>query len=87
MAMDISGNIIDPFGGKEDISRKLIRCVGDPQKRFSEDALRILRAMRFASQLGFGIEENTAAAMLELRGGLAAAGDRSCGGGFGVSGL
>ena len=71
MAMDISGNIIDPFGGKEDISRKLIRCVGDPQKRFSEDALRILRAMRFASQLGFGIEENTAAAMLELRGGLA----------------
>ena len=71
MAMDISGNIIDPFGGKEDISRKLIRCVGDPKKRFSEDALRILRAMRFASQLGFGIEENTAAAMLELRGGLA----------------
>lgn len=67
MAMSGSGETIDPFGGREDISRKIIRCVGNPEKRFSEDALRILRAMRFASQLGFEIEENTASAMIKLK--------------------
>jgi tRNA nucleotidyltransferase/poly(A) polymerase len=51
--------IIDPFDGQEDIKNKLIRAVGDPNKRFSEDALRLLRAIRFASQLGLMIEEKT----------------------------
>jgi len=51
--------IIDPFGGQIDIENQLIRCVGDPNKRFAEDALRLLRAIRFASQLGFLIEEKT----------------------------
>jgi len=51
--------IIDPFGGQIDIENQLIRCVGDPDKRFTEDALRLLRAIRLASQLGFFIEEKT----------------------------
>jgi len=51
--------IIDPFEGQIDIKNQLIRCVGDPDKRFNEDALRLLRAIRFASQLGFFIEEKT----------------------------
>lgn len=51
---------IDPFGGEEDISRRIIRCIGDPDRRFGEDALRILRALRFASVLGFEIENQTA---------------------------
>ena len=71
MAMNGSGEIIDIFGGREDISLKLVRCVGNPEKRFTEDALRILRAVRFASQLGFEIEENTAAAMIKLKENLA----------------
>ncbi|MCR5485797.1 MAG: CCA tRNA nucleotidyltransferase [Clostridiales bacterium] len=50
---------VDLFGGRDDIEKKLIRCVGDPDKRFNEDGLRILRAMRFASQLGFIIEPET----------------------------
>ncbi len=51
--------IVDYFGGYADISRKIIRCVGDPDKRFNEDALRILRAIRFSSVLGFDIHKNT----------------------------
>lgn len=51
--------IIDPFGGTEDIDRKLIRAVGVPEKRFTEDALRVLRAVRFSAELGFEIEERT----------------------------
>lgn len=54
---------IDPFGGKEDIDAGIIRCIGDPDRRFSEDALRVLRALRFSAVLGFSIEEKTAAAM------------------------
>ncbi len=50
---------VDPFGGRNDIERKLIRCVGDPDKRFGEDALRIIRALRFSSVLGFDIDEET----------------------------
>ncbi len=58
--------LIDPFGGLADIHRKTIRCVGEPVRRFSEDALRMLRAVRFSAQLGFSIEENTLAAIQEL---------------------
>jgi len=65
MAIDPQGNIVDLFGGKEDLDRKLIRCVGDPETRFREDALRILRAIRFSAQLGFKIEENTRRAIAD----------------------
>jgi tRNA nucleotidyltransferase (CCA-adding enzyme) len=54
---------IDPFGGMEDIENRIIRCVGKPDKRFNEDALRILRALRFSSVTGFDIEENTIKAL------------------------
>ena len=57
--------IVDPFGGTEDIEHRTLRAVGDPEKRFSEDALRILRGVRFSSTLDFTIEKATAAAMLE----------------------
>lgn len=56
--------IIDPFDGLEDMRRGILRCVGDPLTRFSEDALRILRACRFASQLGVAIDEATFEAMV-----------------------
>ncbi len=59
MAMDEQGRIIDPFGGQEDLQRGLIRCVGEADQRFCEDALRILRALRFAAVLGFEIEPDT----------------------------
>ncbi len=55
--------LIDLFGGKEDLSNKIIRCVGEAEKRFDEDALRIMRALRFAASLDFEIEEKTAAAI------------------------
>ena len=55
--------IIDCFGGREDIKNKIIRSVGDPETRFSEDALRMLRAVRFSATLGFEIEEKTAKAI------------------------
>jgi tRNA nucleotidyltransferase (CCA-adding enzyme) len=55
--------IVDFFNGAADLQRKIIRCVGDADKRFQEDALRIMRALRFASALNFSIEENTAAAI------------------------
>ncbi|MBQ3855543.1 MAG: HD domain-containing protein, partial [Ruminococcus sp.] len=67
VAMDLRGDIIDPFGGVSDIQQKIIRCVGQPRRRFTEDALRIMRAVRFASQLGFTIEPETRRALLELR--------------------
>ena len=51
--------IVDPFGGAEDIEKRIIRCVGEADERFAEDHLRLLRAMRFSSVLGFEIEENT----------------------------
>ncbi|NLO36015.1 MAG: hypothetical protein GX112_06660 [Clostridiaceae bacterium] len=56
-------DVIDPFGGRTDLEQRLIRCVGQPEQRFDEDALRILRALRFASVLGFQIEAQTAAAL------------------------
>lgn len=58
--------LIDLFDGREDLEKGVLRCVGEPSRRFSEDALRILRAVRFASRLSFSIEEDTAAAMLAL---------------------
>lgn len=66
MAYDTEGGLCDPFGGREDADRRLIRAVGDPYVRFDEDALRILRALRFASVLGFDLEEKTAEALREL---------------------
>ena len=63
MALDEHLNVIDPFGGKNDLEQKVIRAVGEPERRFSEDALRILRGVRFGAQLGFEIESDTAAAM------------------------
>lgn len=58
--------IIDVFGGREDIQRRIIRAVGDPEKRFTEDALRILRAIRFATVLDFTIEQETFKAAIKL---------------------
>lgn len=63
MAGDIAGDLIDPFNGEDDLRLGLIRCVRDPDARFKEDGLRIMRALRFASTYGFRIEENTAAAI------------------------
>lgn len=67
MAMDRKGNVYDYYNGKSDIDKHIIRCVGDPDKRFTEDALRILRAVRFSSVLGFDIEEKTAESALKLK--------------------
>lgn len=58
---------VDLFGGQNDLKNKIIRCVGDPDRRFNEDALRILRALRFASALDFEIEEKTAQSLLKNR--------------------
>lgn len=63
MAIDVFGNVIDPFGGQKDLKNRLIRAVGDPGQRFSEDALRILRGVRLAAQLDFDIEHGTFEAM------------------------
>ncbi len=67
MALDESGRVVDLFGGREDLAAGLIRCVGAPERRFREDALRILRALRFAARLGFSIEAETGEAMLACR--------------------
>ncbi len=66
MAYNDEHGIVDIFDGVGDLHRKIIRCVGNAHDRFDEDALRILRAVRFSAQLGFGIEENTARAAKEL---------------------
>src|SRR5680860_183494 len=59
IAMDLNAKLIDPFSGQKDIEDKLIRAVGKPEERFKEDALRLIRAIRFASQLDFRIEDKT----------------------------
>ena len=59
MALDENGMVIDRYGGQMDLFRNVIRCVGDPDRRFAEDALRMLRAVRFAAPLGFSIEKGT----------------------------
>lgn len=63
MALPPDGLLADPFGGREDIAARLIRCVGEPERRFEEDALRMLRAVRFAARLDFEIESGTLAAI------------------------
>ena len=64
MAMDQRGNIRDFYGGRADLAAGILRCVGAPERRFREDALRMLRACRFAAQLGFTIEQASWAALL-----------------------
>ena len=59
MALDLRGELRDPFGGREDLKRGVLRCVGDPDRRFEEDALRILRGLRFAAVLGFSVDPAT----------------------------
>ncbi len=64
MALDpISGKLTDPFHGQDDLNNGIIRAVGDPEARFEEDPLRLLRAVRFAGGLGFSIEPATLSAM------------------------
>ncbi|SDB65402.1 tRNA nucleotidyltransferase (CCA-adding enzyme) [Butyrivibrio sp. INlla16] len=66
MAYSYEDGLIDEFDGLLDIEKKTIRCVGDPKERFTEDALRMMRAVRFAAQLDYDIEEKTRAAITEL---------------------
>lgn len=66
MAWSPFRGLADPYGGQKDLQSRLLRCVGKPEERFSEDALRILRGARFASCLGFEVEEQTERAMLRL---------------------
>lgn len=66
MAYNDNSGMVDKFGGQKDLEEKIIRCVGNPKERFSEDALRMLRAVRFSAQLGFEIHEDTAQAIKEL---------------------
>lgn len=64
MAYDIdTSEVIDPYGGREDLDAKVVRTVGDPLKRFEEDALRLMRAVRFSAEFGFVIEEYTEEAL------------------------
>lgn len=66
MAYNEETGLVDAFDGIGDLKRRVIRCVGTAEERFHEDALRMLRAVRFAAQLGFGIEEETRAAIVRL---------------------
>ena len=67
MAYSPERGLIDPYGGERDLGDRIIRCVGEPERRLDEDALRILRALRFASTLGFEIDDQTAEAAVRLR--------------------
>lgn len=67
MAWSPQRGLCDPFGGKEDLQRKCIRCVGEAETRFQEDALRILRALRFAATRGYTVEPHTAQALHDNR--------------------
>jgi tRNA nucleotidyltransferase (CCA-adding enzyme) len=71
MAYNEKDGMVDAFDGMGDMERRIIRCVGDAGERFTEDALRILRAVRFSAQLGFSIEEKTREAVMRLAGNLA----------------
>lgn len=70
MAYHPKVGLVDPFGGRQDLANKLLRTVGDPELRFSEDALRILRAFRFSAQIGFAIEEKTLVGCANSKSGL-----------------
>ncbi len=70
MAYNEEAGLVDVFGGLEDIRQGVIRCVGNAEERFTEDALRMLRAIRFSAQLGYTIEEETKAAITKLAGNL-----------------
>lgn len=67
MAVDLRDQLTDPFGGQADLREGILRCVGDPEKRFSEDALRILRCLRFSAALGFSVEPETARGLRSCR--------------------
>ncbi len=71
MALDLAGTLTDPYGGRADLDAKLVRAVGEAHERFDEDALRMMRAVRFAAQLGFAIEDKTLQAITEQSAGLA----------------
>ena len=71
MAYHPSVGLVDPFGGKEDLAACLLRAVGNPETRFTEDALRIMRALRFSAQLSFSIEGGTRLGLATCRDGLA----------------
>ena len=66
MAYNNSIGLVDVFGGREDLENRVIRCVGNPKKRFEEDALRMMRGIRFSAQLGFSIEKDTFKAIEEM---------------------
>ena len=66
MAYNPRKGLVDLFEGQKDLENKVIRCVGDPLERFTEDALRIMRAVRFSAQLGFSLEEETRKALSVL---------------------
>ena len=66
MAYRPETGLVDLFGGREDLEKRIIRCVGDPRERFDEDALRIMRALRFSAQLGFAIAPETREAIREF---------------------
>jgi poly(A) polymerase/tRNA nucleotidyltransferase (CCA-adding enzyme) len=66
IAMDMAGDIVDPYGGQADIEAGIIRTVGEPEERFGEDALRLMRAVRFATELDFEIEAATKKAIHKL---------------------
>lgn len=66
MAYNAGSGIVDAFGGIQDLKDKVIRCVGDPAERFTEDALRMMRAVRFSGQLGYEIEKKTGQAVIQL---------------------
>ena len=66
MAYNDEKGLVDIYGGLEDIQAQIVRCVGNPLERFEEDALRILRAIRFSAQLGYRIEEKTKGAIRQL---------------------
>lgn len=65
MAYNENRGLVDPFGGRKDIENRIIRCTGDPLKRFDEDAIRIMRALRFSSRLGFDIDKCTSDALIQ----------------------
>lgn len=68
LAMDLKGGVIDPFDGQKDIKEEIIRTVGKPEERFGEDALRLMRAVRFAVELDFALEPATRRAIEKLAG-------------------